>query len=76
MKNGGLMGDEKNPNPLHKLLQDNEEIRMTLQKLLEQGISVDPNFNTTHGATINKTSVYQYGSFRLPVPIPDFDGSI
>jgi hypothetical protein len=35
MKNGGLMGDEKNPNPLHKLLQDNEEIRMTLQKLLE-----------------------------------------
>lgn len=34
-KQGGLIGDEKNPNPLQKLLQDNEEIKNIVAKLLE-----------------------------------------
>ena len=29
------MGDDKNSNPLQKMIQDNEEIRMNLAKLLE-----------------------------------------
>ena len=80
MKSGGLMGDTKNPNPLSKLMQDNDEIKLFLQKLLEQGVNIDPNGATGNdfGVATNKskTTVYQYGSFRPPAPMPDFDGSI
>jgi hypothetical protein len=72
---------------LNKLLTDNEEIRMNIARLLEQGIEINNNATITQTAidthtfnhktaTLTTNPANYGGMFRQPIPQPMFDGTI